>query len=307
MHYLVTGGAGFIGSHLIEALLAGGHRISVIDDLSTGKRAQAPEAVRLVVGDVAAPGAFDALVGDIDGAFHLAAIASVEKSRTDWLRTHQVNLGGTVALFDAIARTGRHTPVVFASSAAVYGDQPQLPIVETMPCRPLSAYGADKFAGELQARIAADIHGIPNAGLRFFNVYGPRQDPASPYSGVISIFAARMKAAQPITIYGDGKQSRDFVYVGDVAQGMVAAMQALAAGRVHHGVYNIASNRQTTLLELVDTLRELTGARPDITHAPAREGEIRHSLGDATAARDAFGFIAPTALPGGLTRTLEAL
>ncbi|HYZ25110.1 MAG TPA: NAD-dependent epimerase/dehydratase family protein, partial [Rhodopila sp.] len=182
--YLVTGGAGFIGSHLCDALGARGDVVRVLDDLSTGKRENLRPEVELIVGDIADPlTAADAVAG-IDGCFHLAAIASVEKGVTDWLGTHHANLTGTISIFDAIRRTGRGIPVVYASSAAVYGDAATVPIAETEPCRPLSAYGADKYGSELHARVASHVHGIPTVGLRFFNVYGPRQDPASPYSGV---------------------------------------------------------------------------------------------------------------------------
>ena len=239
MHYLITGGCGFIGSHLAERLLAGGHRVTIIDDLTTGKRENAPAGAEVVIADITTPGVFDAVAEQVDGCFHLAAIVSVQRSSKDWLRTHQVNASGTVALLDAIARKGRRVPVVFASSAAVYGDNAHIPLKETALCTPLSAYGADKLTCELHAFVASHIHGIPTIGLRVFNVYGPRQDPLSPYSGVISIFAHRMKQHLPITIYGDGEQSRDFIYVGDVVSGLVASMQKLESKVITHGIFNL--------------------------------------------------------------------
>src|SRR5690348_8458986 len=186
--WLVIGGAGFIGSHLCDALLARGDSVRVLDDLSTGRLANLPPGVRFIQGDVADPACVSAAMAGVDGCFHLAAIASVEKGVTDWLGTHRANLTGTITVLDAIRRQGSRIPVVYASSAAVYGDAAAMPITEATPCRPLSAYGADKFGGELHAAVGTQVHGIPTAGLRFFNVYGPRQDPKSPYSGVISIF-----------------------------------------------------------------------------------------------------------------------
>src|SRR6201996_6028020 len=222
--YLVTGGAGFIGSHLCDALAGRGDTVRVLDDLSTGHRRNVPPGAHLIVGDVADPAAVDQAMEGVDGCFHLAAIASVEKGVTDWLGTHRANITGTITVFDAIRRQGSRIPVVYASSAAVYGDATDGPIAETAPCRPLSAYGADKYGFELHARVPSHVHGIPTVGLRFFNVYGPRQDPKSPYSGVISIFCERIAGGLPIAIYGDGQQTRDFVYVADVVRALLAAM-----------------------------------------------------------------------------------
>ncbi len=176
--YLVTGGAGFIGSHLVESLLAEGHVARVLDDLSTGQRENLPPAAELILGDVADPATTSAAMAGMDGCFHLAAIASVARAAEDWPGTHRVNLGGTVAVLDA-ARA-RRVPVVFASSAAVYGDCADRPLTEAAPTHPLSAYGADKLGSELHAAVATGVFGVPTVGLRFFNVFGPRQDPDSP-------------------------------------------------------------------------------------------------------------------------------
>ena len=181
--YLVTGGAGFIGSHLCDALIARGDSVRVLDDLSTGRRANLPEGAELIVGDIADPETAWRATEGVDGCFHLAAIASVERATKDWLGTHRANLTGAITIFDAIRRHGTKVPVVYASSAAVYGDCRTIPIRETAARRPLSAYGADKYGCELHAITASHVHGIPTVGLRFFNVYGPRQDPKSPYSG----------------------------------------------------------------------------------------------------------------------------
>jgi UDP-glucose 4-epimerase len=304
MHYLITGGAGFIGSHLTERLLAQGHRVSVLDDLSTGKKEHIPASVDFIQGDTTTPGIFDKLVANIDGCFHLAAIASVQMSKEQWQRTHQVNLGGIVALFDAIVKNKKNVPVVYASSAAVYGDATTLPHKESATCVPLSGYGVDKLGCEQQARIASEIHHIPTAGMRFFNVYGERQDPNSPYSGVISIFAKRMKENAPITIFGDGKQTRDFIYVGDVVNALQFSMQAFEQKKFTHGVFNICTGKQQSVNALAEILVKLTGSRSNISYAPARSGDIKLSAGDTTLAHTMLGFSAKIPLEEGLKRTL---
>jgi UDP-glucose 4-epimerase len=307
MHYLVTGGCGFIGSHLLEGLLAAGHTATVIDDLSTGKRENLPAGVTFIHGDITTAGIFDDILKTVDGCFHLAAIASVQKSKEEWLRTHQVNLGGTIALFDAIIRSTRNIPVVFASSAAVYGANNNTPLAESDFCEPLSAYGADKHACEPNARIATELHGIPTAGMRFFNVYGPRQDPHSPYSGVISIFAGRMKNNQPLTIFGDGEQSRDFIFVKDVVVALTSAMRALESGVLKHGIFNVCTGIETTVNQLAQLLRNITHSRSTITYGAPREGDIRISLGDPTKLQHILGFKATTSLADGLQQTVDYL
>ena len=240
--YLVTGGAGFIGSHLCDALVRDGHAVRVLDDLSTGRRANLPLGVELIEGDVADPAAVRAAVAGVDGCFHLAAIASVARGVEDWLGTHRANLTGTITLFDEVRRQPRPVPVVYASSAAVYGDCADLPITEAATKRPLSAYGADKYACELHAVVASHVHHVPTVGLRFFNVYGPRQDPRSPYSGVISIFCERVRRGVAIDIFGNGGQTRDFITVADVVVALRAAhgiAQANTQGMPHgmpHGM-----------------------------------------------------------------------
>ena len=190
--WLVTGGCGFIGSHLVDALIARGDRVRVLDDFSTGRRDNLPKGAELIVGDVAEEGvAADAARG-MDGIFHHAAVASVERCREDWVVSHRTNLTGTIAVFDAARRAASPLRVVYASSAAVYGDCDRLPLRESERASPLSAYGVDKLGGELHGRVAWSIQGVSNVGLRLFNVYGPRQDPASPYSGFIAIFAGRL-------------------------------------------------------------------------------------------------------------------
>jgi len=300
--YLVTGGAGFIGSHLCDALIARGDSVRVLDDLSTGRRDNLPEGVDLVVGDIADPGTAFSVTEGIHGCFHLAAIASVERGVNDWLGTHRANLTGTITIFDAIRRHGAKVPAVYASSAAVYGDCKTLPIPETTECRPLSAYGADKYGCELHAVTASHVHGIPTVGLRFFNVYGPRQDPKSPYSGVISIFCERIVKGEPITIYGDGAQTRDFVHVSDVVAALLAGMRFRPD---EASVFNVCTGEATSVMELARVIGELAGKDPDERRMPPRAGEIRRSLGDPAAMRRALGLGEMVRLREGLATVLR--
>jgi UDP-glucose 4-epimerase len=299
--YLVTGGAGFIGSHLCEALVARGDTVRVLDDLSTGHRHNVPATATLIEGDVADPEVVAEAIDGVDGCFHLAAIASVEKGITDWLGTHRTNITGTITVFDAIRRQGSRIPVVYASSAAVYGDAATVPIVETEPRTPLSAYGADKYGCELHARVASHVHGIPTAGLRFFNVYGPRQDPKSPYSGVISIFCERIASGMPVNIYGDGQQTRDFVYVADVVRALLAGMALRPAGSP---VFNVCTGVPTSILALARLIAELAGKKLHAETEPPRAGEIRHSLGVPALANTVLGLSGRIPLRAGLPEVL---
>lgn len=304
--YLVTGGCGFIGSHLIERLLAAGHDARVLDDLSTGKRENLPAGVPVTVGNVADAAAVEAAMAGMDGCFHLAAVASVDRSREAWLETHHANLSGTVAVFDAARRANPKgpIPVVYASSAAVYGDNPNMPLTEAAETRPLSAYGADKLGCELHARVADGVHGVPATGFRFFNVFGPRQDPKSPYSGVISIFAGRIVKEQPITINGDGEQVRDFVYVKDLVRYLTAAMDNPRPGAP---VFNVCTGIPTSVNRLAEVLAELSGHPLDRSYGPARPGDIRVSIGDPARLVAAFGMACETPLEDGLRDTLAWL
>ena len=299
--YLVTGGCGFIGSHLVDALLARGDEVRVLDDLSTGKRENLDPRAPLIVGDVADRMLVADAIQGADGCFHLAAVASVERGNQDWLGTHRTNLTGAITVFDAArrAKPGAAIPVVYASSAAVYGDSAALPLSESGPTRPLSAYGADKLGCELHARVASLVHGVPTAGCRFFNVYGPRQDPASPYSGVISIFFDRLGQGLPVKIFGDGGQTRDFIYVADVVDALLKAMDRRPADAP---VFNVCTGRATSILDLARTIAEARGARLESRFEPARAGDIRASLGDPVLAAEILGFSAGTTLAEGLGR-----
>ena len=303
--YIVTGGAGFIGSHLADALLAAGHRVRVLDDLSTGRRAQVDPRCEFVRCDVAERPRLDALFAGAAGVFHLAAIASVARSNEDWPGTHRANQSATVAVLDAARAAGR-IPAVYASSAAVYGDTDGAVAREDARPMPQTAYGADKLGSELHARIGWAIHGVPSLGCRFFNVYGPRQDPASPYSGVISIFAALALAGRPLTVHGSGRQVRDFVFVDDVVAHLLAGMAALAERPGAH-VVNVCTGVATTVAGLAEEIRRQAGLASEVAHGPARAGDIAFSLGDPAAARDLLGVRAETRLAEGLAATLGSL
>lgn len=302
--YLVTGGCGFIGSHLCDALIERGESVRILDDLSSGSPDNAPKGSELIVGSVAEPETVAAAMEGVQGCFHLAAVSAVEACTRDWLGTHRVNQSGAIAVFDAARRVrGAPIPVVYASSAAVYGDCRSLPIRETALPRPRSAYGADKLGCELHARVAAEVHGVATIGLRFFNVYGPRQNPASPYSGVISIFFDRLLCGDPIEIFGDGSQTRDFVFVADVVAALLAAMPAAAEGPVP-AVFNICSGVETPILDLARLIGEVCGSEPRMRFGPARRGDILHSRGECSRARRRFRLPQPADLRSGLVATL---
>jgi UDP-glucose 4-epimerase len=296
--FVVTGGAGFIGSHLVDALLAAGHWVRVVDNLSSGRRENLSPRAELMVGDVGDRMLMRAAMRGAEACFHLAAVASVARSNEEWTGTHRCNQGGTIVVLEA-ARDAGAVPVVYASSAAVYGEHCGKILHEGLMPQPLSAYGADKLGSELHARVAFHVHGVPTLGLRFFNVYGPRQDPRSPYSGVISIFAEAIANRRVVTVNGDGMQTRDFVFVEDVIDHLTAGMDRLRH-RPEASVFNVCTGRATSIMRLVETLGAVVGRRADIVFAPARPGDVRASLGCPQAARAALGRATRSSLADGL-------
>lgn len=304
MNYLITGGCGFIGSHLCDALIERGHRIRVLDDLSTGVIDYLPQSAELVLGDVVDKALVKSAMRDMDGCFHLAAIASVERSNKDWCGTHQINQQGTVNVLDAARNcSAKPIPVVYASSAAIYGDNASVPLAESSAPRPISAYGADKLGSEHHARVAWLTHQVSTVGLRFFNVYGPRQNPASPYSGVISIFIDRILKGLPLKVFGDGSQTRDFIYVADVVNHLMAAMfnqQGEAS------VYNVCTGQSTSITQLAKTLSMVAGVDSNIEYLDARTGDIAVSLGDPSKTIKRYDLSERVSLGEGLQFTLDA-
>jgi UDP-glucose 4-epimerase len=303
--YLITGGCGFIGSHLAEELLAQGHRVRIIDNLSTGTirnlpASDLPGQCDIVVGDVTCKNILRQCFEGVDYCFHLAAIASVQLSNEDWAGTHKVNLTGSINVFNE-ARVNR-VPVVYASSAAVYGDNAETPLKESSVLRPLTAYGADKLGTELHARVASLVHSVPTTGLRFFNVYGPRQDASSPYSGVISIFADKVSKREPLSIYGGGEQVRDFIYVRDVVRYLLAAMENIS---VTPAVYNVCTGRSTTINQLARTIMSVAGQHVDMKYLPSRKGDIRVSVGAPNLSERNLKYRAVEPLASGLHKLIN--
>lgn len=301
---LVTGGAGFIGSHLVDALLERGYAVRVLDDLSTGKRSNLPldnPRVELIEGDVADAALVARAAIGCQAVAHLAAVASVQASVDDPVRTHQSNFVGTLNVCEAMRQAGIKR-VLFASSAAVYGNNGEgESILEDTPKAPLTPYAADKLSSEYYLDFYRRQHGLEPVVFRFFNIFGPRQDPSSPYSGVISIFCERAEKGLPIAIFGDGEQTRDFVYVGDLASILV---QALELPDVQSGAINVGLNQATTLNQLLMALSQVVGDLPAISYLPARSGDIRHSRANNQRLLERFKFPEPTPLNVGLARLL---
>lgn len=298
---LVTGGAGFIGSHLVDRLLAEGEQVVVVDDLSTGFRHNLNPRAELIVADVGDEAALASAIRGCDTVVHLAAMVSVQDCIRDWQGGIRANLAGTVSAMQA-ANTAGNLPVIYASSAAIYGDRGGRICTETDLPEPISPYGADKLGTEHHARAMNAIHGLPSVGLRFFNVYGPRQNASSPYAGVISKFCENRKQNQHYTIFGDGSQARDFIYVGDIVDGIIAARRyATANGGA--SVFNLCTGRATDLKLLGEQIDSVAAqGQTPINYAPGRSGDIRLSLGSTQLAHQTLGFSAQVRLEQGLSR-----
>lgn len=299
---LVTGGAGFIGSHSVEQLLEQGAAVRVLDNLSAGRRDNLPLSdprLELIEADIGDPRALEAAMQGVSHCLHLAAQVSVQDSVRDPANSAKQNILGCVNVMQAATDAGVEK-LVFASSAAVYGNPKSLPLAEDAVLEPLAPYGLEKLVNEQYAALFRSLHGLPSLGLRYFNVYGPRQDPRSPYAGVISKFMDCLLTNTTPTIYGDGKQTRDFIYVKDVARANVAALQSRK-----QGLCNVATGQQINLLELLQVLREVTGSDTPASHAPGRDDDIRDSLGDTRRLRDWLGIVPECTLSQGLRALVD--
>lgn len=302
--FLVTGGAGFIGSHIATALAERGARVRVLDNLSSGYTKNLDHlggTVELLEGDVCDADAVDTACQGVDVVYHQAAMASVPASLRTPLESHAACMTGTVQVLDSARRAGAKR-VVMAASAAAYGDQLSAAKRESDPPKPLSPYAASKIASELYCQAFTQSFGIETVALRYFNVYGPRQDPNSEYSAVIPIFVTKLIAGERPTVFGDGLQSRDFVFVGDVVQAnLLAADAAEASGRV----INVATGRHTTLLDLIAAINRALGTDVTPIFADPREGDIRESLADITVARTVLDYEPSVSLNDGLEQSID--
>jgi nucleoside-diphosphate-sugar epimerase len=302
--YLVTGGAGFIGSNIARALLKRGDKVRVIDNFLTGKRANLEEIladIDLIEGDIRDVDTLGRALRGVEVVFHEAAIPSVPRSMVDPISSHDVNSTGTLAVLRQAKQAGVRR-VVYAASSSAYGDTPTLPKIETMSPAPLSPYAVAKLTGEYYCKVFASAYGLETVSLRYFNVFGARQDPASEYAAVIPRFITAALAGNGVTIYGDGHQSRDFCYIDNVVEANLAAASAPAAsGRV----FNVACGSATSLNQLVEALAGLVGHRVPTTYAPARVGDVKHSLADIEAARSILGYSAAIDFGEGLKRTFD--
>ena len=290
MKYLVTGGAGFIGSHIVDSLVQDGNDVRVLDNLSSGHRENlkgVSDKIEFIEGDVRDPDVCINAAKGCDGIFHEAALVSVVDSIERPRDNHDINITGTMNILEA-ARVQGCKRIVFASSAAIYGNNPVLPKNETMLPEPLSPYGAAKICGEHCLQAYAEQFGISCIALRYFNVYGPRQDPGSMYSGVISRFVECTKNKTTPSIFGDGKQTRDFVYVDDIVQANLKAMTANET--ITFLRCNVGTSTATCLLDVIEALRGISGTLAQPQFKPERQGDIRHSVADITLARDRLGF-----------------
>ena len=303
---LVTGGAGFIGSHLAEALLRKGHRVRVLDDFSTGKRGnlifdKEYPSLEIIEGDIRHLAICQKAMKGIEYVFHQAALPSVQRSVEDPLGSNAVNEGGTLNILFA-AREEKVKRVMYASSSSIYGDTPTLPKHEEMISHPLSPYALQKYIGEQYCRLFYELYGLETVSLRYFNIFGPRQDPNSVYSAVIPKFIDAFLQGSPPTIFGDGEQSRDFTYIENVVQ---ANLLAMSAGHLHGEAINIACGERTSLNQLVNALRKILGSKMSPIYEEPRKGDVRHSLADIRKGKEILNYKPKVGLELGLKKTVE--
>jgi nucleoside-diphosphate-sugar epimerase len=304
MRYVVTGGAGFIGSNTVDELVKRGHSVVVLDDLSGGREenlAEIRNKITFIKGSITDIETVRKAMHEAEYVLHLAARTSVPRSVKDPIESNRINIDGTLNVLVA-ARDAKVKRVVFAASSSAYGETPTLPKVETMRPMPISPYGITKFVGELYLQVFGRCYGLENVALRYFNVFGPRQDPSSPYSGVLAKFCtAYLEEGQPV-IFGDGEQTRDFTYVENAVQANLLAFEAPnASGRV----FNVGVGGRVSLNEVTEVLAKISGNKLEVKHEPAREGDIRDSQADITQAREVLGYDPRVDFEEGLRRTLE--
>ncbi len=303
--YLVTGGAGFIGSSLGRALIARGDRVRIIDNFSSGRRenfADYARDVELIEADILDPAALRRAVEGVEVIFHEAAIPSVPKSMAEPIENHEANASGTLRVLHAAKQAGVRR-VVYAASSAAYGDAPELPKVETMAPAPISPYGVSKLAGEYYCQVFAGAYGLETVCLRYFNVFGPRQDPKSEYAAVIPKFITAALAGQTPRIFGDGTQSRDFCHIDNIIEANFKAASAPAA-QVSGQMFNIACGAATDLNQVVAVIGDILGRKVEARHEPERAGDIKHSYADIDKARRRLAYTAAVSFADGLRRTL---
>jgi len=302
--YLITGGAGFIGSHIVQRLVHDGARVRVVDNLCTGKierLAALRGKIDFVEADLAEPAVCDRVVGGAAYVLHQAAIPSVQRSIRDPLASHRANVTATLNLLES-CRKHAVRRVVYAASSSAYGNTAVLPKQEEMPANPLSPYALQKFVGERYARMYHDLFGLETVSLRYFNVFGPSQDPSSEYSAVIPKFIDKLLRGEVLTIYGDGKQSRDFTFVDNVVQANILALSAPgAAGKV----CNIGCGARVSLNQLVGLLETALGRKAKVEYLPERQGDVRDSLADINAAKNILGYLPQVSIEEGLRRTID--
>jgi UDP-glucose 4-epimerase len=302
--YLVTGGAGFIGSNLVDELLQRGARVRILDNFSTGREdnvAEFASRVELVRGDVRDEDAVDTAVKGVDYVLHQAALASVPRSIADPTSNNQVNAQGTLNILLAAKKHGVKR-VVYASSSSVYGDSEELPKVETMTPNPKSPYAVAKLAAEYYCRVFGELYGVPTVSLRYFNVFGPRQDPNSQYSAVIPLFVKALLEGKRPNIYGDGEQSRDFTFISNVVNANLLACEAIVTGA---RVYNIACGGRYTLNQLFAALRERMGGNVEPVYGPPRAGDVKHSMAGIERIQKELGYQVGTSFEEGIDRTVQ--
>jgi UDP-glucose 4-epimerase len=307
--FLVTGGAGFIGSHIVERLLGEGHRVRVLDNFSTGSRtnldfARGNRRLEIIRGELASLKTVERAVKGVTAVFHQAAMRSVPRSVADPLGANASNVTGTLHVLHAAARQKKKPRVVYASSSSVYGERPDLPKREDQPTAPISPYAATKVAGELYASVWSRLMGVETVGLRYFNVFGPRQDPKSEYAAVIPRFILWGQTGKPLQVHGDGTQSRDFTYIDNVVSANLLAARA-EGGRASGKSYNVGCGSRTSLLEIIGKLERMLGRPFERKHSPTRAGDVPHTLADVSAAKRDLGYEPVVEFDEGLRRTVE--